>query len=209
MYYYIYKTTNLLNGKYYIGMHKTTNLNDGYLGSGNLLKRAIKKYGKDNFIKEILLFCESLDELRSNEQQYVTEQVTSDPNSYNLKLGGQGGFTDEMRQTSYNTFRNRLDNDPEFAKRISENNKIKAAKREGWREANSILMKQRYNDPEFVAKQRAGSKIGYQKTFALKQQRLSEGWVWMKDPNNKYRSKMIPPTDIEQYLTEGWKIRGG
>jgi hypothetical protein len=46
MNYFIYKTTNLLNGKYYIGMHVTNQIDDGYLGSGKYLNNAIKKYGK-------------------------------------------------------------------------------------------------------------------------------------------------------------------
>ena len=54
MHYLIYKTTNLLDGKYYVGCHQTKNPNDGYLGSGKHLKRAIKKYGFDNFKVEIL-----------------------------------------------------------------------------------------------------------------------------------------------------------
>lgn len=54
MKYTIYKTTNIKNGKYYIGKHQTENENDSYLGSGIALKKAIKKFGKNSFIKEIL-----------------------------------------------------------------------------------------------------------------------------------------------------------
>ena len=61
--YYIYKTTNLINGKYYFGMHCTDNLNDGYIGSGTQLKRSIIKHGKENFKTEILEFLPTKEEL--------------------------------------------------------------------------------------------------------------------------------------------------
>lgn len=59
--YYIYITTNKINGKKYIGQHKGKP-DDNYLGSGINLIKAIKKYGKENFFKEILCFCETREE---------------------------------------------------------------------------------------------------------------------------------------------------
>jgi hypothetical protein len=93
MRYILYKTTNLINNKNYIGIHQTENINDGYLGSGISLIRAIKKYGKNNFSREILEECLSYDELLNREKFYVNEQWVNDKNNYNLKTGGQSnGF---------------------------------------------------------------------------------------------------------------------
>jgi group I intron endonuclease len=67
------------------------NLNDTYLGSGLLLQEAIKKHGLENFRKEYLIFCNSLEELNETEKRIVTSDIVKDPNSYNIATGGQGG----------------------------------------------------------------------------------------------------------------------
>lgn len=90
MHYIIYKTTCKINGRYYIGKHITKNLNDGYLGSGIHLKKDIRKLGKENFQREILLYCSSIEELNSAEAKLVNESVVKDPQSYNLVEGGSG-----------------------------------------------------------------------------------------------------------------------
>ena len=92
MYYFIYKTTNKINGKYYIGMNKTKNIDDGYLGSGKYFRDALKKYGEENFEREILEYCNSDEEMHNAEARYITEDIVNDKNSYNLKLGGEGGW---------------------------------------------------------------------------------------------------------------------
>jgi len=87
--YLIYKITNKLNGKVYIGQHKTNNPNDGYFGSGKLLKSAIVKYGISNFEREILFDFDTFDEMNNKEIELVTEAVVHDSLMYNIQVGGQ------------------------------------------------------------------------------------------------------------------------
>ena len=96
-FYGIYKITNLLNGKMYIGQHKTDNLDDGYMGSGTVLKRAIKKYGVENFRKEWIMFCEDAEDLNYWEAVFVDETWVMRSDTYNLKTGGEQccGFSEE------------------------------------------------------------------------------------------------------------------
>ena len=90
-YHIIYKTTNLINGKIYIGAHSTDNLNDGYLGSGDNIVTAIKKYGKNNFIREILYMANNSEEMFKTEASIVTEEFIKRKNVYNIVSGGHGG----------------------------------------------------------------------------------------------------------------------
>lgn len=88
----VYKTTNLINGKIYVG--KQENYNKEYLGSGLVLSRAIKKYGKENFEKIILSECLTSKEL-NNKEIYWIEKLKATDNSigYNITKGGTGGNT--------------------------------------------------------------------------------------------------------------------
>lgn len=88
----VYKTTNKLNGKIYIGKDESNN--PSYLGSGYILKKAISKYGKDNFIKEILEECDSRELLNEREVYWIEKYKSTDPNiGYNIAKGGTGGNT--------------------------------------------------------------------------------------------------------------------
>lgn len=91
-YYGIYKITNKVNGKMYIGQHITDDLDDGYLGSGLVIKNAVKKYGPDSFTKEWLEFAENAEDLNYLERIYVDEEWLARPDTYNLILGGTGGW---------------------------------------------------------------------------------------------------------------------
>jgi group I intron endonuclease len=88
----VYKTTNLINGKFYIGQDLHNNSN--YLGSGLMLNNAIKKYGKENFHKEIIEVCNSKEELNEREKFWIKELNSQDREiGYNIADGGSGGDT--------------------------------------------------------------------------------------------------------------------
>ena len=91
-YHFTYQTKNLVNGKTYVGVHSTENLNDGYIGSGKLLKQAVKKYGKHNFTREILSFFDSKEEAYNEETYLVDNKWVLNENTYNLCIGGEGGI---------------------------------------------------------------------------------------------------------------------
>ena len=93
MKYTIYKVTNTLNGKIYIGKHQTKDLNDGYMGSGKYLKRAIQKHGIENFIKEILYIFNTEAEMNAREAELVSEEFCLREDTYNICVGGHGGFS--------------------------------------------------------------------------------------------------------------------
>jgi hypothetical protein len=89
---YLYKITNLVNSKIYIGVHKTDNVNDGYMGSGTAIRRAIVKYGIENFTKEILGQFDTYEEALLQEEQIVNLEFLRRKDVYNKRTGGIGGF---------------------------------------------------------------------------------------------------------------------
>jgi hypothetical protein len=92
-YYFIYKIINVLDNKFYIGIHQTNDLDDGYFGSGLLIKRSIKKHGKNNFKREIIEFCSNYEDLKSLEKKIITLDFIQENKGvcYNIQVGGSGG----------------------------------------------------------------------------------------------------------------------
>jgi hypothetical protein len=94
----IYKTINLINGKIYIGQDSKNN--PKYMGSGKILKLAFKKYGKENFKKEILEECKSINELDKREKYWIDKFNSTDEKiGYNISYGGQIGWMSGMKHT--------------------------------------------------------------------------------------------------------------
>jgi group I intron endonuclease len=92
-YMYIYLTTNMITGKRYVGQHAANDKINDYFGSGLLLNKAIKKYGKSNFTKEIIENCVSEQQLNKREEYWIKEKNTINPNGYNISGSGYGNGT--------------------------------------------------------------------------------------------------------------------
>ena len=86
--YTVYKTTNKINSKIYVGVHKTDNPHDSYLGSGKLLKQAILKEGVEHFSKEILSIFDTASEAYKLEREIVNDDFVARDDTYNLIIGG-------------------------------------------------------------------------------------------------------------------------
>lgn len=130
MFYTVYKTTNSINGKFYIGKHQTNDPYDSYLGSGVLLRAAIDKYGRENFKKEVLFIFNTEEEMNFKEIELASEEIVSNPMSYNIGVGGEGGphfsgknHSDSTRKLLRDiAFRAGKHVSEETRKKISENN---------------------------------------------------------------------------------------
>ena len=96
-YYIVYRTTNLINGRYYIGSHHTFKIEDGYLGSGVILKKALRKYGRSNFSREVICFCTSYEAMREVETCFVKYHLDNFASRcYNISYSGTGAMLGEL-----------------------------------------------------------------------------------------------------------------
>lgn len=101
MKYIVYETTNLVNDKKYIGVHKTENpdIFDNYYGSGKLLKEAIKKYGPESFCRKTLFVFDNDDDAYLKEKELVTKEIVNSHLYYNIDVGGRGKSDRKFRRT--------------------------------------------------------------------------------------------------------------
>jgi group I intron endonuclease len=158
MNHFIYITTNLVNGKYYIGKRSTPtkDYDPTYLGSGNNIQAAIEKYGKENFKRDIICFTTSKKANAKLEGEIVTLETVKDPLCYNIAPGGQGGdlgpFTAEAK-AKMSAAKKGKTHSPETKAKISDS--IKGKKRSPrtpeTREKISASLKARSEQKEFNA----------------------------------------------------------
>lgn len=197
VYHYVYKTTNLKTGKFYIGMHSTSNLNDGYLGSGKRLRRAIRKYGKHNFVLEIIEYLPDREALKKREKELVNEALLKDSMCMNLQLGGGGGICNESHKKALR------EGASKFAKEQWKN--------DSYRDQMISLF------TEFIIKRHKDGKVNYSTTLGknisqehknkigeankIKQRGILNsqyGTCWI---NNGFENKKIKKSDI---IPDGW-----
>lgn len=155
-YHFIYKTICLISGRYYIGMHSTDNLNDGYLGSGKRLWNSINYHGKENHKIEILEFCENREKLKIREKEIVNNNLLNEELCMNLKVGGEGGISNEEHHLKM----------------------IKGASK-----INKILMKEFWLDPEKRKQRSENISLSLSKIDDSKKNRMKNGngyWVGKK-----------------------------
>jgi len=129
MFYTVYKITNIVNEKYYIGKHQTKELDDNYMGSGKALKVAINKYGIESFKKEVLYIFDNESDMNAKEKELV---VINDQ-TYNLCDGGKGGFS-YINRNKLNVAHITTENAKELSRKANEAKLHKAKTDPAWKE---------------------------------------------------------------------------
>ena len=146
MFGYVYITTNLINGKKYIGKRSLPEFDTKYLGSGKLLKRAIKKYGRENFKCEVIKWCETEEDLNNSERYYIKQYNAQKNNMfYNISEGGDwGNVTRGMTTEEYEEWKRKIN--PRGRHHSEETKKKISEARTGIKYSEKTIQKMRENN---------------------------------------------------------------
>lgn len=214
MYGYVYLTTNLVNGKKYIGQHRASQFTENYKGSGKLIKQAFNKYGWENFKVELLEECSSEDELNQAEIKWIAKfDATHSREFYNLAYGGSHSWHPlqdwEIEQRS-REMKKRWE-DPEYQRSMSQMLHDKQSDGKSW----MVGKKHSEETKQKMSKSHSGElhpMYGKRHSEESKQ-KMSEaakkrphppttlGRVWV---NNGEVSKSIDPADLDYYTSLGF-----
>lgn len=190
-------------------MHSTDDLEDGYIGSGKRLKYSINKYGLENHKFEILEFLPSREELKKREAEVVNEEMLKHPLCMNLKFGGEGGWDhitisgDELKNRQINggqSFRQKLQNDSEFAKKhsnmVSKNNSLRKSK--GFKQfGNQAIL-------GFTGKthsEETKQKMRKSKNSGISNSQFGTCWIYNEDEKKTLK---IDKEELDLWLSLGW-----
>jgi len=221
--YTLYEITNLINGMIYRGVHRAKNHNDSYLGSGKYLNNAIEKYGKDKFKKEILFIFKYKKWAYLAERLIVNEEFVARKDTYNLKVGGFGGWSKEANIAA--TIRRKWlrENDPEYvvrrSKKISDaqlgskrNEEAKKCMSEAQRgrvvseETRKNMSKVQLGKHHSEETKKKISKTMKNNKVNVGSKSYAYGLIWIYNPQLK-QTKRINPIELQSNLNQGW-IRG-
>ena len=194
IYHYIYKTICLITKRYYIGMHSTNDLEDGYLGSGKRLRNSIRKYSKENHIKEILEYLPNRKLLIEREFEIVNNELIQDELCMNLMCGGTGGYISKENQIKRSIAGNKkhlekLKNDEKYKKDFC--NKVK----------NGILKYLLTHKNSMCGKKHSIESKTKMSNSHIGQKNSQFGTCWIT--KNKINKK-IKKNDLQIYLNDGW-----
>lgn len=216
--YIIYKITNLINKKIYIGQHVTCNINDDYMGSGIYLKHAIEKHGIENFKKEILFECNNQEELDKKEAELVNEEFIKRKDTYNLNLGGSSWYyvnksgkakSSEHWKLAHKKFLQLLNTDSVYKK--EHYIKVSIGIKNAYKDPNKFI---RLKSGEFKGKKAAFYGKKHKEEVKLKMSNSHKGLiagennpnygkVWIYNPDLKI-NKSVKKEELDLYLNQGW-----
>ena len=207
-YYYIYKITNIITNKYYVGMHTSTSLDDNYFGSGLVIKRSIAKYGKKNHKKEIIEVCQGREELILRETEIVDQSFLNNPLTMNLCLGGKGGgWTKEQQQENNrrSQIRQKELREQDCDWTIRRSKASSAANLKAYKEGRRIP-----NTPDWTGKKhneeskKKMSKSKRGNCGGSKNSQYGTCWIYNLGLNE---NKKVKKTDLNVWIDKGW-IKG-
>lgn len=201
---YLYQITNLINNKIYVGVHKTNDIDDGYMGSGTVIVSAIQKHGIAHFRKDILEFFDTYEAALAKEAEIVTDEFLLREDVYNLRRGGFGGFDYINSQNLNNAAGNgRLGGIATYAK-IKSDPELNAS----FKERSSKRLRQLHADGLLSYNNFAGRLHGADSKEKMSLAKTGKGvtvdnsqfgTMWVTDGCNNKKIKKDDP------IPEGWK----
>lgn len=205
-YHYIYKITCIKNQRYYIGMHSTDNLNDGYMGGGKRITNSIRKHGKDAHTKEILEYFNDRESLRLRESELINNDLLKDPMCMNLQPGGGGGIISQKHLKDFceagnQVFKEKLKDENyrnEFIEKTKESRRKAIRKSKELYEAGEFKLdafKGKKHTPEALERMRNADRTGKKNS--------QFGTFWICHP--LLGVKKINADEFQNYETLGWK----